>query len=236
MKKNKKGRWKTVLLVIFILGAIGTIFGNEDDGESKETSKKENSTEQKNQQGITGIEVQKSNDEKYGSINDFQYELSDNKILLKEYNGKSKVLEIQPFYTIDNTEYTTDLSNFQIGIGNKKVETLILSEGITEVQNSIFNSSDVKNIYFPQSMTIVYDNTLSYLNPDDGETIKIYYGGTQEEWLNIFTEYKRTKVEDAEFGEELGIAIADKVNEMAGSEYDSSEFEYFFSANPDSLK
>ena len=55
-------------------------------------------------------------------------------------------------------------------------------------------------------------------------------------WGNIFTEYKKTKVEDSEFGEEMGTAIADKINEMIGSKYDSSKFEYYFSASPDDLK
>lgn len=31
-------------------------------------------------------------------------------------------------------------------------------------------------------------------------------------------------------------AIADKINEMIGSRYDSYEFEYYFSASPDDLK
>lgn len=31
-------------------------------------------------------------------------------------------------------------------------------------------------------------------------------------------------------------AIADKINEMVGSKYDSSEFEYYFSVSPDDLK
>ena len=55
-------------------------------------------------------------------------------------------------------------------------------------------------------------------------------------WGSIFAEYKRTKVEDSEFGEEMGTAIADKINEMVGSKYDSSEFEYYFSVSPDDLK
>ena len=31
-------------------------------------------------------------------------------------------------------------------------------------------------------------------------------------------------------------AIVDKINEMVGSKYDSSEFEYYFSASSDDLK
>ena len=85
-------------------------------------------------------------------------------------------------------------------------------------------------------MSKVYDNTLAYMHPDDGKLIKVYYGGTQEDWLNIFTEYHRTDIKDAEWGTEKGKAAADKFNEMMGSEYDSSLFEYFFSASPDDLK
>lgn len=34
----------------------------------------------------------------------------------------------------------------------------------------------------------------------------------------------------------MGTAIADKINEMIGAKYDSSEFEYYFSASSDDLK
>ena len=34
----------------------------------------------------------------------------------------------------------------------------------------------------------------------------------------------------------MGESIADKLNEMMGSKYDSSEFEYYFSVSPDDLK
>lgn len=248
MRKKKGGILRTVLLVIVVLGVIGALFGNDDSKEDKETNspvadrteqKEEEQKEdpqQEEQRGVTGIEVQKSDEEQYGNIEDFSYELSENRIILKKYTGKAKTLEIQASYTIDGTEYITDLSDFQVGIGNRKVKTLILCEGITEIKDSIFNSCDVEKIYFPKSMTIVYDNTLSYLHPNDGETIKVYYGGTQDEWAEIFSEYKRTLVEDAEFGEEMGQAIADKVNDMMGMEYDSSLFEYFFSASSEDLK
>ncbi len=136
---------------------------------------------------------------------------------------------------MDGMEYKTDISDFQVGIGNRKVETLILDEGITEVKTAIFNSCKVKTVFFPHSMTNVYDYTLSYLHPDTGENICIYYAGTQEEWSDIFTEYQRTNVGDTKFGEEMGTALGDKLNEAIGSEYDSSLFKYYFSATPDVL-
>lgn len=186
--------------------------------------------------GVTGVEVQKDESEKYGVISDFDYDISGNAVQLHEYDGKCKILEILPSYQIDGTEYATDLSDFQIGIGNSYVESVIFQEGITDVYDSVFNSCDVQKVFFPKSMVNVYDKTLSYLHPEDDNLIQIYYAGTQEEWGNIFTEYKRTKVEDAEFGEEFGTSLADKLNEMMGSGYDSSEFEYYFSASPDDLK
>lgn len=182
--------------------------------------------------GVTGVEVK--DDGINGNIEDFDYEISGNEIVLDSYDGKDSIIEINPFYNIDGVDYQTDLSDFHIK--NTRVEVVIFNEGITAVEKAVFNSSNVKKIFFPKSMTNVYDDCLSYLHPDDGELIQIYYAGTQDEWLDIFTEYKRTKVEDAEFGEELGTAIADKINEMMGSKYDSSEFEYYFSASPDDLK
>lgn len=237
---RKGGKLKWIIIAILVLGVIGVVAGGNDSDKIEQANnsgiEKNTEKDKDKENGVIGIEVQKSEEEKYGNIEDFSYEISDNKIILNKYKGKSEILEIKAFYTIDEVEYKTDLSEFQVGIGNRKVKTLIICEGITEVKNSIFNSSDVEKVYFPKSMTVVHDNTLSYLHPDDGQTIKVYYGGTQDEWATIFAEYKRTLVEDAKFGEEMGEVVADKLNEMMGMEYDSSLFEYFFSANPDDLK
>lgn len=187
--------------------------------------------------GVTGVEVQKDDSEKYGVISDFDYDIEGSSVKLHGYDGKCKILEILPSYNIDGTDYATDLSDFQIGIGSSHVESVIFQEGITEIYDAVFNSCDVQKVFFPKSMINVTDKALSYLNPkEDGDLIQIYYAGTQDDWGNIFTEYKRTKVEDAEFGEELGTSIADKINSMLGGDYDSSEFEYYFSASPDDLK
>lgn len=187
--------------------------------------------------GVTGVEVKKDDSEKYGVISDFDYDIEGSAVKLHGYDGKCKVLEILPSYNIDGADYTTDLSDFQVGIGNSYVESVIFQEGITGIYDAVFNSCDVQKVFFPKSMENVTDKALSYLSPKkDGDLIQIYYAGTQDDWGNIFTEYKRTKVEDSEFGEEMGESIADKLNEMMGSKYDSSEFEYYFSASPDDLK
>ena len=168
---------------------------------------------------------------KGNSLDDFSFSITENGVSLESYMGKAKRLIIESSYEYGGAEYKTDLSNFQIGTSS--VESLILSEGITEVKTSIFNSSDVKNVFFPASMACVYDYTLSYIHLPDGERAKIFYAGTQEEWNSIFTEYQRKAVKDADFGEEMGTALADVVNQWIGANYDSALFDYYFSATPE---
>lgn len=235
--KNKQHGWSYAAIGVFVGWVFLFILVNSGTDSETATAPIETiSQEQEETQGIIGVEVEVPEDEKYGSIDRFHYKISEDRVVLDSYIGKNEILEIKPTYIIDGVEYKTDISDFQVGIGNSKVKTLILDEGFTEVKTSIFNSCDVESVYFPKSMTNIYDYTLSYLHPDDEKTIKIYYAGTQDEWAQIFTEYKRKKIEDTEFGEEMGSAMADKVNEMIGAEYDSSLFEYYFSASPDDLK
>ena len=118
--------------------------------------------------------------EKYGVISDFDYDIEGNSVKLHGYDGKCKILEILPSYNIDGTDYATDLSDFQIGIGSSHVESVIFQEGITEIYDAVFNSCDVQKVFFPKSMINVTDKALSYLNPkEDGDLIQIYYAGTQ---------------------------------------------------------
>lgn len=183
---------------------------------------------------IEATEIEKDNN--FTEIDDFSYEISGDKVVLKRYvgaySGDTTILEIKPEYEIEGVNYKSDISSFQVG---GKTETLILEEGIEEVAHAIFNGSDVKVVFFPKSMKIVYDDTLAYLNPDEGEIVKIYYAGTQEEWADIFTKYKRTPVGDAEFGYDMGVAAADWVNEKIGHGYDRSLFQFYFSADPSGL-
>ena len=225
------------ILFISCLILTMTVFKSDDDKESgtdaKTVTEVSTTTDENSdkKEPVKGVEVTKEGD----PIDDFFYELSDDTVKLESCNTKKSVVTIHTSYIIDGKEYKTDISDFQVR--DDRVTTLILDEGFTEVKTSIFNCCDVQNVFFPKSMTNVYDYTLSYMNPyDDGETVSIYYAGTQEEWAQIFTEYKRTKVEDAEFGEELGEALADKGNEMMGLKYDSSLFDYYFSASPDDLQ
>ena len=101
----------------------------------------------------------------------------------------------------------------------------------------------MQSVFFPKSLKKIYDNTLSYLHPDNGK-IKIYYAGTKKQWKKIFKKYKRKTVKEAwnssddpeEKGKALGTSLADKLNSLIGGGYKSSDFEYFFSASPSDVK
>lgn len=191
---------------------------------------------------INGIRANK-NDSKVDSaeaelkpapgITEFDYSIDSDIVKLERYNGKNELLEIMPSYEIDGSTYNTDLTSFQVS--SKNVKNVIIGDGITEVNTSIFNGSDVEKIYFPSTMIIVYDYTLSYLHPDEGTKINIYYAGSEEQWNNIFTEYTSMGEKDST-AEAVGQAAADLLNGLVGVEYDSSLFEYHFSASLDELK
>lgn len=232
MVKRKIFTFFKVVLILIVILIVISVIGVLSSKPTQNNHTNKNTVSDTKKEPVTGIEVEKEN----APAEDFFYTLTDATIILESCNTHKSTLVIYPTYTVDGKEYKTDLSQFQIGIGNNAVDTLIISEGITEIKTPIFNSSGVQHVYFPKSMTNVYDYTLSYLHPkDDGGKIEIYYGGTQDEWLDIFTEYKRTRVEDAEFGSEMGEALADKTNELLGSKYDSSLFDYYFNADPNDL-
>lgn len=226
MAKEKKGKIvKIIIAVLAVFIIVDVIMALSGKG-----SKDDTQTASGEKHGVTGIEVD------VDPIENFNYEIKGEKVMLKSCDTSNSTLVIAKSYKIDGKKYKTDLSHFQVGIGNSTVETLILSEGIKKINNSAFNSSNVKRVYFPKTMKKVYDKTLYYLHPDEGDTIKIYYGGTQDEWKQIFKKYKAKSVKEAKTAEGKGTAAADKLNKMIGSHYDSSDFEYFFSASPEDLQ
>lgn len=211
-----------IMMSIFAISAISEI----DTGNTNQN------------QNVSTTSVAKIEKKAQVPVTDFEYKIEGNIIKLIKYNGKAKTLYIKPIYEIKGQSYTTDLSDFTLGVGNSKVNYLIIGEGINKINTYIFNSCDIKCVYFPKSLEIVYDYTLSYFHPDDGEKIDIYYGGTESEWNNIFTKYERQTVSEAwnssddaeEKGAAVGGAIADKLNNMMGG-YDSLNFEYHYKSS-----
>lgn len=209
----------------------------EDDGEDAEGGYQETREPGPDSDGsvlqeTTDAEAQSEK----SAIDDFEYRIEGNTIYLIRYIGDGNCVELETSYIVDGVQYWSDISDFSAYGGYTK---LIIHEGFNEVDIPIFNSCDVREVYFPKSMTEVYDYTLAYIHNEDGEKSKIYYAGTQDEWNAIFRHYERTKVEDAwaeKDPENIGRSIGDKLNEIIGVEYKPEEFEYHFSASSEELK
>ena len=187
--------------------------------------------------GVTGIvpegSVQDSDIPE--SLKVFKYDLNNGQVILHSVSDEASLIYVDSSYNIKGVDYKTNIDDFMIGIGNDSVESVVFSYGIERVYGPVFNSSNVKKVYFPITLKEITDKTLSYLTPDEGEKIKIYYEGSQADWMNIFKAYEATPVSEAEFGEELGTAVADWVNDKIGGGYNPENFEYFFNSIPENL-
>ena len=239
--RKKPAKKHLLISLVSLVVCIAMMAVPEDSSsDSKSTADTTNKTETKvaadtkkktsaksNKSGVTGVKPKAVSD----PIKNFVYEIDGDKVKLSEYQGVGDVAEIAPSYTIDGKTYTTELDD---GFGGAK--TIILDEGITTVPDAFFNSTKTVKVYFPKSMTVVYDNTLAYLSSHTDDKIKIYYGGSQEQWSQIFQHYVAKNPSDLPLGEEKGKAWADKVNRAIGHEYNSDDFEYFFNAKPEDAR
>ncbi len=222
MKSNITAILITIASIIFFL-AIVIFFPSKSDDSNKNIEK----TSQ-----VEQGEIKERAAKSKTLIDEFEYELQGNQLRLIHYNGSDETLIIDANYKLQDVNYKTNMTDFQLGGG---VKTLIISEGITELDNAIFNESDVEKIYLPKSLTAITDNTLSYLHD---RTIEVYYGGSEEQWNSIFEHYVSPGVTEswkAENYEDAGTALADKLNKMMGSEYDPSLFNFYYNSSPDEI-
>lgn len=161
----------------------------------------------------------------------FNYEIIDGVLRLDDYVGNNDILTINSSYTLEGSEYPVDLSSFRVSANS--VKTLIIGEGITAINNAIFNSCEVTNLYIPTTLSLLYDDTLAYFSED--ACVEIYYGGTEEAWNNILTKYDPASVGEAldnEDYEDAGASIAYKINKWVGHEYDPTNFTFHFESEP----
>ncbi len=192
--------------------------------EAEETTNDESQDEQEAEQEAVVEEV--------NPLDVFRYEIVDGFIALESYSGEDNTVEIFPSYTVEGVEYVTDLSDFSA----KKIENLILDEGITELNLSMFYECEnsIKKIYFPKSLSIVYDYTLADLCEDNENIYEIYYAGSEEEWNSIFTEYDPDwRNEEDPYNK--GAALGARINIIVGQAYDASHFAYFYNQSVDNF-
>lgn len=118
----------------------------------------------------------------FTNLDDFDYYIDGTEIYLKRYNGDNEKVRIASTYTIDGTEMNVvSLKGAVFFCGDE--ESIIVPEGVTNIDSNAFNSSDVAFIYLPKTLTKVESTFWGYFH----DVEKIYYGGTEEEWNKLCT-------------------------------------------------
>ena len=157
------------------------------------------------------------------SLDDFEFEIEGNTIKLEEYKGTDYEVTIEASYELNGKTYKTDLSRFMFGLFNKYPTRAYISEGIEEIYNPIFNSCDVNEIYLPKSLKSLNPKVLSYFPHYDSMfnpvVSKIFYPGTQEEFVQLLIK-----------GSGMTAKEAEGVNLFAGFGFDASSLEFIFEA------
>ncbi|WP_196805782.1 hypothetical protein [Butyrivibrio sp. WCD2001] len=165
-----------------------------------------------------------------GAIDCFKYRIDGDTVILTDFIGDSNRMDIFTTYVIDGVTYKTDPEGL---IMSYDAEIVVIHEGFTEIPIALFNSSDVKIVYFPSTLKLIYDYSLAYLHPDEGEQIQIYYPGTYEQFCSIFFQYVAPT---EKFSEDAGKAAerwASNVNNFIGHEYNPEDFAFYFGVSPE---
>ena len=115
----------------------------------------------------------------YTPLSEFEYYIEDEAIYLKDYDGKSKTVYIASSYTYDDRSLPVVAI-----VGSHffpSVDSIIISEGIAEIEYAAFNGCGVKNLYLPSTLTDF--SGWSYFHNVE----KLYYGGDKDAWAALFS-------------------------------------------------
>lgn len=174
----KSKKLKPVLKIIFIaaLWASVILIGALSNGNGKETRAAEYASQSSSKDKATwAVE--------YTPLTDFKYYVDGDSIVLTDYTGTNRTVNIAPEYEIDGTRlHVTALESvFTL----ERISSAIIPEGVTSIKDNAFNSCGVKNLYLPS--TLADFNGWSYFH--NGE--KLYYGGTEEQWAELFKDDRK---------------------------------------------
>lgn len=116
----------------------------------------------------------------FAKLSDFWVAIDDaNKtITLRQFETHDKTCYISPIYNIDGQEYkVVSLGEDACFFGRTSLETCAIPDGVSNIANNTFNSSSVKNLILPSTITDlsgVYD----YMH----DLKVVYYAGSEEQW------------------------------------------------------
>lgn len=117
----------------------------------------------------------------YTDINDFEYYIDGTEIYIKKYHGNSEKVRVAPTYDINGV--TCNVVSFEDATFLfSGVSSVIIPNGTRYLANNTFNTSGVKFLYLPNSLTGIENTFWGYFH----DVQKIYYGGTQDEWNTLY--------------------------------------------------
>ena len=117
----------------------------------------------------------------YTDINDFEYYTDGTEIYIKKYHGNSDKVRVASTYDINGT--TCNVVSFEDATFLfSRVSSVIIPNGTRYLANNTFNTSGIKFLYLPNTLMGIEDSFWGYFH----DVQKIYYGGSQEEWNNLY--------------------------------------------------
>lgn len=168
-------------------------------------------------------------------IDDFRYDISGDTISLQKYSGSDDIVYIDNQYSIDGTAYNVvSIDGAMFFSGN--VKTVILADGIQEINHALFNGAKIERLYIPSTINCIYDDSLAYISRS---LTDIYYGGSEDEWNQAYTPYDAggvsENIENNNF-EGAGAAAANKLNSLIGhSDFDISAVSLHYNSSETDL-
>ena len=161
-RKNWKTAVKTVITALCVICILPAAFDYDDSAEQQEK-----------------IEIWTA---KPTGIEDFDYYVDGDSLFVQEYNGNDDKVYIDSKYEIDGKEISvSELKDGTFLFSD--VESVILAEGISSLDDNTFNSCDVKYLYIPSTLEPKEASFWRYFN----DVEEIYYGGSNERWNEICT-------------------------------------------------
>lgn len=125
----------------------------------------------------------------YTPLSDFDYYIDEESIHIRECTSRSKTIYIAPSYMVDGRELP--VVSIEDSRAFRRSDSIIISEGITEIARAAFNGCRVKYLYLPSTLTD-FDGW-SYFH----DVEKLYYGGSEESWTEIYS-YERSRLDVVE--------------------------------------
>lgn len=112
-------------------------------------------------------------------LEDFDYYIDGETIVLKDYEGYNEKVNIAASYEMDGKK--CKVVSLESTFTLESITSAIVPEGVKSIEDNTFNSCGVEYLYLPSTLT-EFDGWTYFHNGQ-----KLYYGGTEEQWNKLYT-------------------------------------------------